>query len=90
MARQVLVNCNANHTQDTYLRRGGPPPGPAIWTVEKNEKKTTRLERVKAVDEASDLKVDQSGIGCGWFCVEGITDGSGTRNLMLPEAVGYM
>lgn len=42
-----------------WLRRGGPPPGPAIDEDEEEKRKTTRLERVKAVDDYSNLKLDQ-------------------------------
>jgi hypothetical protein len=48
----------------TYLRRGGPPPGPAIWMRlrGREDRKLRGLERVKAVEEVSDL----GGIKRGW------------------------
>jgi hypothetical protein len=45
---------------------------------------------VKAVDEASDLEVDQRWCGGQLVGVREVTAGSGTRILRESEATGYM
>jgi hypothetical protein len=52
--------------------------------------KTTRLERVKAVDEASDLIGAPTSLLGEVGCRSDRPDQAGTRNLMRPDAAVYM